>query len=366
MEDALDESLGQTNQRWIDCEQRLDKGYLHGKPFDITVVTVDGKPVEVSTANAFYVMQQAAKLDGVSISIVSGFRTYAEQEYLYNCYINCNCNHCNLAARPGYSNHQSGHALDLNTSSGNVFSWLSNHGAAYGFERTVPSENWHWEWWGKGPGGGPCDETGTRTPCTVETTGLTGECMDKDKCTNQGGEATPGFCPGPSNFQCCTEPEESHEQDAGTVDDDGSSGGSAGAAGSAGEAGGFAGAAGSAGEAGGFAGAAGSEGEGGQAGLGGASGSLGGWAGAAGMGSGEAGGGGDMATEGGSAGAPIEEIPGSWTYGADEAQSCACRSAGRHRVASQRWIFWLGMVGLIAVRMSRRRNLAGVAFHRLR
>ena len=51
----------------------------------------------------------------MNLKVVSGFRTMAEQTYFYNCHVNCNCNNCNLAAKPGYSNHQSGHALDLNT-----------------------------------------------------------------------------------------------------------------------------------------------------------------------------------------------------------------------------------------------------------
>ncbi len=144
----------------IDCSERADTGYRNGSPFSITVVTVDGKPVEKRTANAYYVMQQAAARDGVRIRIVSGFRTMAEQRYLYSCYTNCNCNSCNLAARPGYSNHQSGHALDLNTSEAAVYNWLSNNGGRFGFERTVPSERWHWEWWSGGPGGGPCGSGG--------------------------------------------------------------------------------------------------------------------------------------------------------------------------------------------------------------
>ncbi len=140
----------------IDCTERTDTGYVDGNPFPIVVVTVDGKPAERETANAYYVMQQAAASDGVQIAVVSGFRTQAEQQYLYDCYIHCNCNNCNLAARPGYSNHQSGHALDLNTASSGVLAWLNAHGGAFGFSRTVPSEDWHWEWWGGGPGGGPC------------------------------------------------------------------------------------------------------------------------------------------------------------------------------------------------------------------
>lgn len=140
----------------ISCAEHGDTGYSSGNAFPITVVTVDGKPVERSTANAYYVMAQAAAAAGVNIQIVSGFRTMAQQQYLYGCYVNCSCNSCNLAAKPGYSNHQSGHALDLNTSSSGVLNWLNAHGAAYGFKRTVPSEAWHWEWWGGGPGGGPC------------------------------------------------------------------------------------------------------------------------------------------------------------------------------------------------------------------
>ncbi|MCB9704246.1 MAG: D-alanyl-D-alanine carboxypeptidase family protein [Myxococcales bacterium] len=141
----------------IDCAESKDTGYVQGKPFEITVVKIDGKKVEVATANAYYAMQQAAAADGVGLQVVSGFRTMAEQEYLYNCYINCNCNNCNLAAKPGYSNHQSGHALDLNTGAPGVYNWLETHGGAFGFERTVPKENWHYEWWGGGPAtDGPC------------------------------------------------------------------------------------------------------------------------------------------------------------------------------------------------------------------
>lgn len=146
-----------------DCTERTDTGYVSGDSFPIVVVTVDGKPAELESANAYWVMKQAALLDGIELDISSAFRTWAEQEYFYNCYVNQNCNNGNLAAEPGYSNHQSGHAFDLNTSDDGVLTWLNNHAARFGFERTVPSEPWHWEWWGGGPGGGPC----TSEPCQV-------------------------------------------------------------------------------------------------------------------------------------------------------------------------------------------------------
>ena len=141
----------------IDCAEHKDTGYVKGDPFEITVVTIDGKPVEVQTANAYYQMAQAAVADGVNLKVVSGFRTMEEQTYLYNCYVNCNCNNCNVAAKPGYSNHQSGHALDLNTSAPGVNAWIEANGGDYGFTETVQGEPWHWEWWGGGPpASGPC------------------------------------------------------------------------------------------------------------------------------------------------------------------------------------------------------------------
>ncbi|MEW5738483.1 MAG: M15 family metallopeptidase [Myxococcota bacterium] len=146
-------------QGLVSCSTRTDTGYRNGAAFTITVVTADGKPVELDTANAYAVMQAEAARAGVNLVVVSGFRTMAEQQYLYGCYVNCNCNSCNLAARPGYSNHQSGHALDLNTSAPGVYNWLAANAGRFGFSRTVPSEPWHWEWWGGGPGGGPCGNT---------------------------------------------------------------------------------------------------------------------------------------------------------------------------------------------------------------
>lgn len=161
----------------LDCGESTDVGYANGNAFTIKLVTVDGKKVEKATANAYYVMAQAAAAAGVHLKIVSGFRTMAEQTYLYNCYTSCSCNSCNLAAKPGYSNHQSGHALDLNTSASGVLSWLNTHGGAYGFKRTVPSESWHWEWWGGGPGGGPC---GSCKPACKGSTIVSADCGEGD------------------------------------------------------------------------------------------------------------------------------------------------------------------------------------------
>lgn len=141
----------------VDCSESTDTGYMSGNAFTITVVHIDGKPVEKASANAYWVMREAAAAAGVDMHINSGFRTMAEQEYFWNCYQTCSCNSCNQAAAPGYSNHQSGHAFDINTATPGVYNWLAANGGAFGFTETVPGEPWHWEWWGGGPGGGICD-----------------------------------------------------------------------------------------------------------------------------------------------------------------------------------------------------------------
>lgn len=140
----------------VDCSRTHDVGYQSGSAYDIQLIRVDGKPIGLEAGDAYALMQAAAARDGVDIYVVSGFRTQAEQRYLYNCYLNCSCNQCNLAAAPGYSNHQSGVALDLNTHDPGVYSWLARNGGRFGFVRTVPSEDWHWEFYGPAPGLGPC------------------------------------------------------------------------------------------------------------------------------------------------------------------------------------------------------------------
>ena len=119
-------------------------GYQRGRAFRLRLVRLEGKPVEIRTAAAFLRMQQVAHAVGVEIRIVSGFRTMAHQRALYCAY---RFERGTLAARPGRSNHQSGHALDLDTRAPGVLLWLNQHARAFGFRRTVRSESWHWEWW---------------------------------------------------------------------------------------------------------------------------------------------------------------------------------------------------------------------------
>ena len=89
-------------------------------------------------------MATAARRAGIALQVNSGFRTDEEQSELYDLYRH---GRGPLAARPGNSNHQSGHALDLDTRSPQVRRWLQRHAFRFGFRRTVASERWHYEYW---------------------------------------------------------------------------------------------------------------------------------------------------------------------------------------------------------------------------
>lgn len=196
LEEPFDDGSNIEMQGVYNCTERSDNGYRSGNRFSIDVVTVDDRPVEVNTANAYIAMQESARRSGVNLRIVSGFRTNSQQQYLYGCYTNCNCNSCNLAARPGYSNHQSGSALDLNTRDSGVLTWLNNNGARFGFRRTVPSEVWHWEFLGRASDfDGPCGNAAPApsqnvAPDGCSALGAAGGTIEEDgACMTLGGPA---------------------------------------------------------------------------------------------------------------------------------------------------------------------------------
>ena len=182
-EDALKSS--------VSCTEHAATGYKSGSPYAMTVITVGGKSTAKPTAHAYLKMQAAAEKAGVTLSLSSGFRTMAEQQHLYSCYLNKNCNGGNLAAKPGFSNHQNGRALDLATSD---WSWLASNASRFGFKRTVPSERWHYEFFGADPGG-PC--SGASQPAPSKTTpGAPATPADPSDPTDPSEPGTPAADPG--------------------------------------------------------------------------------------------------------------------------------------------------------------------------
>lgn len=104
----------------------------------------DLKLLAQETAAAYLALAAAAGRDEVQLRLSSGFRSYARQKELHEGY-KAHKPGFNLAAAPGYSNHQNGHAFDI-VPSDQTYAWLAHKGPGLGFVRTVNGEPWHWEY----------------------------------------------------------------------------------------------------------------------------------------------------------------------------------------------------------------------------
>lgn len=124
-------------------------GYRNGRPFPLQLASIgNSESLSERAAGRFLAMKEAARRDGVNLNVVSGFRTMDEQRSLYAAY---KAGRGNLAAPPGYSQHQNGVAVDIETGGSRTsasFRWLRENGANFGFRNTVPSEPWHWQFMG--------------------------------------------------------------------------------------------------------------------------------------------------------------------------------------------------------------------------
>lgn len=122
--------------------------------------------VSTVAQNAFDEMAAAAAQDGITLFVNSSYRSYQDQEYLYNSYAAERGTEAadEVSSRPGHSEHQTGLTFDVNTTE-NSFAgtpeanWLAEHCAEYGFIIRYPDgkedktgymyEPWHIRYLGK-------------------------------------------------------------------------------------------------------------------------------------------------------------------------------------------------------------------------
>lgn len=118
------------------------------------------------TKDAFDKMAAAASLDGIKIWCQSGFRSYTTQQNIYNRYVAANGKELadTFSARPGYSEHQSGLACDINDVINSTFDntpeakWAAANAYKYGLILRYPKnktnetgykyESWHFRYVG--------------------------------------------------------------------------------------------------------------------------------------------------------------------------------------------------------------------------
>ena len=128
--------------------------------------TSGGQQLLAGVAYEKYVeMADAAKKEGLSMRVVSAYRTEAYQGNLYNNKVRTTgkVNADNYSARAGHSEHQTGLAVDINSTKfvfeySPEYKWLLNHAHEYGFILRYPKgkewltgysfEAWHYRYVG--------------------------------------------------------------------------------------------------------------------------------------------------------------------------------------------------------------------------
>lgn len=187
-----DSIVAQVNTRAIDTPYenptatKLEKGYgiLVNKfnylpedyePDDLVSVPIkyyygSAKQIRQEAYDAFVEMWDAANQEGIYLVIVSAYRNGKDQKEAYDYYANLKGTSYadTIAARPGYSEHQTGLALDIYSKDNTVantfkdseaYKWLINNCYKYGFILRYPEgrstltgynyESWHYRYVGK-------------------------------------------------------------------------------------------------------------------------------------------------------------------------------------------------------------------------
>lgn len=142
----------------------VDKKNLLAADYNPKDLIGEGKyAVRKQTREAFDKMTAAAKKDGINLFILSGFRPYSRQEYLFNRSVRTKGQeHADkYVARPGASQHQLGSAVDINSVENSFvntkeYRWLKENAEKFGFSLSFPKgqedktgyafEPWHYRY----------------------------------------------------------------------------------------------------------------------------------------------------------------------------------------------------------------------------
>jgi D-alanyl-D-alanine carboxypeptidase len=160
---TIDSVEYRVGQPW--CGHRLDSSLIADPQTLVQLpqdLTFEDSRIYVtrSTRDAFVAMAEAARKDSIKLIADSGFRSARFQRQIIKRRLAAGDSIekiLSMVAPPGYSQHETGRALDLvpseaafaNTA---AYKWLKAHAAEYGFFETYPKavahshhrEPWHW------------------------------------------------------------------------------------------------------------------------------------------------------------------------------------------------------------------------------
>ncbi len=148
----------------------LDRDYV---PQNLVTISSEygraGQQVEEKTYKQYIKMYQDAKKEGIHLYIISPYRSYARQNNLYQNYVARDGKQeaDTYSARPGFSEHQTGLALDILSPTSTMdnfittkeYHWLLKNAYKYGFILRYPKgkeyitgymfESWHYRYVGE-------------------------------------------------------------------------------------------------------------------------------------------------------------------------------------------------------------------------
>lgn len=149
------------------------KAYEEAPGDDLVAITADGRIKLRSPAAAkFQAMVEDARRQGITLVPLSGFRSHADQEYLFfgikEERAQMATQRAEVSAPPGYSEHHTGYAIDIGDADfpdshlqeafadTPAYGWLAANATRYGFELSflpdndqgVAFEPWHWRFVG--------------------------------------------------------------------------------------------------------------------------------------------------------------------------------------------------------------------------
>lgn len=125
----------------VNKENKLNNDFKPNTLVKVTRCSLGNFYLEEETATAYEYMCLNLIDEGLNISINSAYRSYEEQEKLYDDYLKLyGKSYVNkYVAVPGYSEHQTGLALDLESLDCDIFKnskeyrWIKNNAYKYGF-----------------------------------------------------------------------------------------------------------------------------------------------------------------------------------------------------------------------------------------
>ena len=167
-EDIEDTDISKENLMLVNKYHKLSEDYT---PKEVTTISLkyaypDNKLAK-ETLEAYEKMWKSAKNDGITLIATSAYRTYESQENVYDKFLRNGEEYAdNYAARPGFSEHQTGLSVDIfgygttkkTFEDSPSFNWLKENAHKFGFILRYPKgkeyltgynyEAWHYRYVG--------------------------------------------------------------------------------------------------------------------------------------------------------------------------------------------------------------------------